>query len=80
MLVESSRTRTLHVSLSSADNCVIDGYVFGMLMAATPVEVVVRFIPETEEPESMGYGDALNDSHLVDPPTTMMEMSHIYQW
>ncbi|KAG5610818.1 hypothetical protein H5410_022099 [Solanum commersonii] len=70
MVVESSRTRSLHVLLSSPDHSVINGYIFGMLMDATLVEVVVSFILKTEEHESMGYDDAPNGIPLVDPPAT----------
>ncbi|KAG5611746.1 hypothetical protein H5410_023027 [Solanum commersonii] len=55
IVVESSRICGLHVLLSRPDHSVIGGYAFVMRMAATPVEVVVRFIPENEEP---GYDDA----------------------
>uniref|UniRef100_A0A3Q7GWZ2 PPC domain-containing protein n=1 Tax=Solanum lycopersicum TaxID=4081 RepID=A0A3Q7GWZ2_SOLLC len=53
---ESSRIYGLHVVLSRPDRTVFGSYVFGRLIAATPLEVVVsRFIPKKEEPAFEGY-------------------------
>ncbi|KAG5611745.1 hypothetical protein H5410_023026 [Solanum commersonii] len=58
MVSEGSRICGLHVLLSRPDHTVFGGYVLGMLIAATPVEVVVSsFIPKKEEPEFEGFDD-----------------------
>uniref|UniRef100_A0A3Q7G4K7 AT-hook motif nuclear-localized protein n=1 Tax=Solanum lycopersicum TaxID=4081 RepID=A0A3Q7G4K7_SOLLC len=58
MVSESSRICGLHMVLSRPDRIVFCGYVFGRLIAATPLEVVVSsFIPKKEESEFGGYDD-----------------------
>ncbi|KAH0684739.1 hypothetical protein KY289_022491, partial [Solanum tuberosum] len=58
MVSEGSRICGLHVLLSRPDHTVFGGYVLGMLIAATPVEVIVSsFIPKKEEPEFEGFDD-----------------------
>ncbi|KAG5610813.1 hypothetical protein H5410_022094, partial [Solanum commersonii] len=54
MVVESSRTCSLHVLLSRTDHSVIGGYVVGMLMVATPVEWKQLFNPMDSQKSSIG--------------------------
>ncbi|OVA15190.1 protein of unknown function DUF296 [Macleaya cordata] len=65
-----SRTGGMSVSLAGSDGRVLGGGVAGMLMAATPVQVVVgKFIMEEEKPLP---GSSKQEPSLAPPPPHMM--------
>ncbi|CAN4097830.1 unnamed protein product [Withania somnifera] len=62
----STRTNNLSVSLAGSDGRVLGGGVAGMLMAATPVQVIVgSFIAEGKKPKS-------KTPSLTSPPSNML--------